>query len=147
MSEELKGKKLKFAQSYLLTFNATQSAIEAGYAEDSARQQGSRLLTNDDIVAFLDKEREKGAEAFKITREAMTQRYLDLAEMHQEVTPAVTKGCYDSLTKMHGINEPEKIDLTTKGDNIRSMDYSNFSESTLAEIAGAGNKEEENAED
>lgn len=35
--------------------NATRAAIEAGYAEDSARMQGSRLLTNDDIKAEVER--------------------------------------------------------------------------------------------
>lgn len=38
-----------FCLHYLKTFNATQSAIKAGYAPDSAHVQGSRLLSNDKI--------------------------------------------------------------------------------------------------
>lgn len=35
--------------------NATQAAINAGYSKRNARQQGSRLLTNDDILAYRKK--------------------------------------------------------------------------------------------
>ncbi|GGC98149.1 terminase small subunit [Enterococcus wangshanyuanii] len=35
-----------FIDSYLQSFNATQSAIAAGYSKKTARQQGHRLLTN-----------------------------------------------------------------------------------------------------
>ena len=40
-----------FIDEYLKCFNATRAAIAAGYSERSARAQGSRLLTYDDIKA------------------------------------------------------------------------------------------------
>lgn len=39
-----------------LKFNATASAIKAGYSEKTARSQGQRLLTNADIQKLLKKE-------------------------------------------------------------------------------------------
>ena len=51
-----------FCSEYLIDLNATKAAIRAGYKEDSARQQGSRLLTKDDIqdlIAELKLERSK----------------------------------------------------------------------------------------
>lgn len=39
----------KFAQEYCVDFNATQAARRAGYSKKTAKQQGSRLLTNVDI--------------------------------------------------------------------------------------------------
>lgn len=44
----------RFCEEYLIDFNATQAAVRAGYSEDSARQQGFRLLKNADIRAYLD---------------------------------------------------------------------------------------------
>lgn len=35
-----------FCEHYVASMNATQAAIDAGYSEKTARQQGSRLLTN-----------------------------------------------------------------------------------------------------
>lgn len=49
----LSNKHQAFVDAYLKTFNATKAAIEAGYSEDTARQQGSRLLTYADIKAAL----------------------------------------------------------------------------------------------
>lgn len=43
-----------FCEHYVATLNATQAAIDAGYSEKTARQQGSRLLTNVYIKAFID---------------------------------------------------------------------------------------------
>ncbi len=46
----LSEKHRRFVAEYLKDLNATQAAIRSGYSEDTARQQGSRLLTNDDIA-------------------------------------------------------------------------------------------------
>lgn len=49
----LKEKQEKFCQSYLISKNATQSAIAAGYSERSAHNQGYRLLQDPAIVERL----------------------------------------------------------------------------------------------
>lgn len=43
---ELSPKHLAFCQQYVVDYNATQAAARAGYSAKTARQQGSRLLTN-----------------------------------------------------------------------------------------------------
>lgn len=45
----LNKKQQAFVEHYLQTWNAAEAARRAGYAEKSARQQGSRLMTNADI--------------------------------------------------------------------------------------------------
>lgn len=42
-----------FADYYIETANATESAKRAGYSEKTARSQGQRLLTNVDISAYI----------------------------------------------------------------------------------------------
>ena len=66
MSDKLTSKQEKqyrlFAQKYIIKFNATEAAIQAGYSEKTAKQQGSRLLTYVDVQRFMQeyiKEREK----------------------------------------------------------------------------------------
>lgn len=39
----------KFCHEYIKDMNATQAAIRTGYSEKTAKMQGSRLMTNDDI--------------------------------------------------------------------------------------------------
>lgn len=46
MSNKLSLKQNAFVDAYLLSFNATQAAIKAGYSEKTAQEQGSRLLSN-----------------------------------------------------------------------------------------------------
>ena len=55
----LNEKQEKFAQSYILHRNATEAARAAGYAKESAYNQGYRLLQNEEIkerIEDLEKE-------------------------------------------------------------------------------------------
>lgn len=47
-------KQERFVAEYLIDLNATQAAIHAGYSERTAKQQGSRLLTNADVSAAVE---------------------------------------------------------------------------------------------
>ena len=49
----LNQRQLTFCEEYIKTNNATKAAIAAGYSERSARNQGMRLMTNDDIAAYI----------------------------------------------------------------------------------------------
>lgn len=51
---KLKPKELKFAEEWLKTTNATQSAIKAGYSERTAYSAGSRLLKKVDVRQYID---------------------------------------------------------------------------------------------
>lgn len=55
----LSAKQELFVQEYLRSYNATQSAIKAGYSEKTARSQGQRLLTNVDVSKRLEEEMAK----------------------------------------------------------------------------------------
>ena len=50
-------KRKSFASNYVLSGNATRAAIEAGYSQRTAKQQGSRLLTNVDVQTAVETER------------------------------------------------------------------------------------------
>ena len=41
----------KFCREYVVSYNATQAAIKAGYSEKTARSMGSENLTKPDILA------------------------------------------------------------------------------------------------
>jgi phage terminase small subunit len=49
-------KQKAFCDEYLIDLNATQAAIRAGYSPKTANEQGSRLLTNVSVRAYVDKE-------------------------------------------------------------------------------------------
>lgn len=47
-------KQQRFANEHLIDLNATQAAIRAGYSSKSAEQQGSTLLRNPKVRAYID---------------------------------------------------------------------------------------------
>ncbi|MBF9140830.1 terminase small subunit [Hymenobacter properus] len=73
---ELTDKRQRFIDEYLLDCNATQAAIRAGYALSGARQEGSRLLSNADIRAEINK---RLAEAGMPAEEVIKQ-FVDIAK-------------------------------------------------------------------
>lgn len=63
-----------FIAEYLRTNNATKAAIAAGYSEKTARQQGSRLLSNVDIRAEIQTERRAMVAAAKVDAQDVLSR-------------------------------------------------------------------------
>ena len=51
--DNLTPKQRRFVDEYLIDRNATQAAIRAGFSAKTAKQQGSRLLTNVDVAAAV----------------------------------------------------------------------------------------------
>lgn len=64
----LSPKRWKFVQEYLKDLNATQAAIRAGYACKRADQQGYELLSNPEVKAVVDKEKDRIADELECTR-------------------------------------------------------------------------------
>ncbi len=68
-------KQKKFADEYIKTGNATQSAINAGYSKKTARVTGAENLTKPNIKAYVD-ERMKKLEEEAIADQSEILRYL-----------------------------------------------------------------------
>jgi phage terminase small subunit len=50
----LTGRKLRFAEEYLVDLNGAKAAVRAGYAESRDRSTASRLLTEPEVAAFVE---------------------------------------------------------------------------------------------
>src|SRR5690606_39059672 len=79
---KLTPKQQRFADEYLIDLNATQAAIRAGYSPKSAEQQGSRLLSNAKVRAYIDERmaelsRRTGVTQERIIRELARIAFLD----------------------------------------------------------------------
>lgn len=68
-------KQKKFADEYIISGNATQAAIKAGYSENYAKAQSSKLLENVGIKSYID-ERMKKLEEEAIADQAEVLKYL-----------------------------------------------------------------------
>lgn len=52
--KHLNQRQIRFVQNYMKTNNITHSAIDAGYSKKGAHVQGSNLLRNNKIIAYID---------------------------------------------------------------------------------------------
>lgn len=79
----LNDKQAAFVREYLLSGNATQAAVRAGYSASTAKQQGSRLLTNADVQAAIAKGRvkviERAEAKFDLTLDRLLAEYQRIA--------------------------------------------------------------------
>ena len=77
-------KQKRFVELFLVDLNATQAALGAGYSERTAKQQGSRLLTNVDVQAAIAEAQEARAKRTGLAQDAVVQGLLREAEFTGE---------------------------------------------------------------
>lgn len=80
LSENLTDKQLQFCEYYLTSFNATESAKRAGYSEDCATEQGSRLLTYAKVRAYIQEKRKRLLEENKVSVEYVISSLMDVVD-------------------------------------------------------------------
>jgi phage terminase small subunit len=76
----LNDKQALFVQEYLVDLNATQAAIRAGYSENTAQEQGSRLLSNVMVQQAVAEGKRLRAEKTGIDAEWVLRRLAEEAE-------------------------------------------------------------------
>lgn len=87
-------KQKKFCEEYLISGNATDAAIKAGYSTKTARSVGSENLTKPDVKNYIE-EKLKEMESRKIADAAEVMRYLTSVmrnETKEEVPMIVSNG-------------------------------------------------------
>ncbi|MDK9964230.1 terminase small subunit [Enterobacter cloacae] len=83
---KLTDKQELFAREFIVDLNATQAAIRAGYSEKSSRNQGARMMANDDIldrIAELKAERNEqvGVDAAYVLRRLTEIDQMDVLDI------------------------------------------------------------------
>lgn len=87
----------KFCLEFMKDLNRTQAAIRAGYAKDSARMQGSRLMTYDNVAARIEELCQERAERTKIDADYVLTTIRDTVERCRQAEP-VMEFDHDSKT-------------------------------------------------
>lgn len=81
VSTKLTPQQKEFCKSRAKGKSATQAAIDAGYSPKTARQQGSRLLTNVDILQTVDTYAEKEQQKLDYKDAQHFQELTEIQEM------------------------------------------------------------------
>ena len=90
----------KFCHEYIKDMNATQAAIRTGYSEKTAKMQGSRLMTNDDIKERVKELRDAYFNENIMTAQQveyeLTRIALGLSNEKQVVIEGTGEGCSEA---------------------------------------------------
>lgn len=86
--KRLTARQQAFVREYVVSGNAAKAATRVGYSERTAKQQGSRLLTNVDVSKAILAARKEAAERAQLTTDDLISRYQDIA--NADITEAVT---------------------------------------------------------
>ena len=90
----------KFCHEYIKDMNATQAAIRTGYSEKTAKMQGSRLMTNDDIKARVKELRDSYFNENIVTAQQveyeLTRIALGFSNEKQVVIEGTGEGCSEA---------------------------------------------------
>lgn len=135
MAGKLNGRQQLFVLEYLIDRNATQAAIRAGYSEKTAKQIGSRLLTNVDVAEEIQRLGTKTAAKLEITRESIMQELASVGFarasdfVRVETEPALKLGIHPITGEV--INVPGGYCQT-----VRITDTDELPEDKAAALAG-----------
>ena len=73
-------KRVEFARAYVLSGNATEAAVLAGFSPRTARQADSTLLTNVDVQSAIETERARLRERFDLKADDVLLGLREIAE-------------------------------------------------------------------
>lgn len=119
---------MKFAEAYLRSGNQTQAAIEAGYKESSAANQGTRLMKNEDVAEYIrerlravnEQEIAKTDEVLKFLTAVMRGEIQDQFGLDAQLTDRI-KASTELLKRYTAIEEerePEPIEICFGSEEI-----------------------------
>ncbi|WP_160203493.1 terminase small subunit [Priestia megaterium] len=133
-SDELTDKQRLFCLYYVKSFNATQSAIKAGYAPESAHVEGSRLLRHAKVSKEIKRIKQDMTEGIFIDAMDVLQKWVKIA--FSDVTDYLTFGQKkQQVMTMYGPlfekGKDGKIDKSKPVTEI--VNYIDFKESSMVD--------------
>lgn len=105
---KLTEKQKRFADYYIETGNATESAIRAGYSKKTAKEMGHENLTKPHLREYIDKRLEKMAEKRIMNAEEAMQLLTAIAR-NEEKEEVVLFGEGGSVIEEKGISAKDRL--------------------------------------
>lgn len=91
-ANELNEKQKKFCEEYLIDFNGTRAAIEAGYSKKTARSTASENLTKPNIQQYLKELINQRSERTKITQDEVVTNIVEVMQRCMQAKPVLFMG-------------------------------------------------------
>ena len=152
--DELTAKQKRFCEEYVLDWNATQAAIRAGYSEKTAYSIGHESLKKPELQEYIESIQVDLAKLAGVSFLRNLNTLRDIAYSAESPAPGLDAEnpsapeptpyrikAIETINKMLGFNAPEKLDHTTKGEQIAVFDYKKLSDDALREIIAAAQPE------
>ena len=92
-------RQIAFCLAYAGSGNATQSAIEAGYSEKTANEQGARLLANVSVQNYIKELQEQNASKKIADAREMQEVLTSIIRQEMEEENIVVEGCGDGISE------------------------------------------------
>jgi len=132
--KKMTAKQQRFCDEYLIDLNATQAAIRAGYSEKTAKEQGSRMLTNVNVKEYIE-ERMAEKEKNLIADQDEVLRYLTAVlrgESSEEMV--VVEGLGDGISKATTVTRDVCPKDRLKAAELLGKRYSLFKDSVKLNV-------------
>ena len=122
---ELSLKQKKFADEYIISGNATKSAIEAGYSKKTAESIGSRLLRNVKVSEYISKRTQEVFEerAMSVAEALAISASIARGEIQQGQTKKNVKVYVGDQVEEETVTETEYQFTPTIEERQRSLDH------------------------
>ena len=113
----LSDKHSEFVKAYLANGrNGTQAAIAAGYSENTASSQASRLLKNVNVIKIVESHKEKIQHKFNITLDGQLEKLQECIKgAKEEAQFSAAISGIKVQNELAGIEPPKKLDITSEG--------------------------------
>lgn len=125
MSDKLTDKQKRFCEEYVIDWNATRSAIAAGYSENTAQVIGSENLTKpiiNDYIEEIQKDLSKLAGVSALGNILELKKILTVDESKKPKERAGDRiKALEVINKMLGFNAPEKTDNKNTNTNTTTI--------------------------
>ncbi len=122
MLKELSPKQKRFCQEYLIDLNATKAAVRSGYSKKTAKEQGSRLLTNVAVSEFIKSNQDNTAKRLEITAQMVSDELykVGFANIQDYIKKGFTIEDIQKLKKEHAAAiESISIEETKFGTKVK----------------------------
>lgn len=122
---ELSLRQKKFADEYIISGNATKSAIEAGYSKKTAESIGSRLLRNVKVSEYISKRTQEVFEerAMSVAEALAISASIARGEIQQGQTKKSVKVYVGDQVEEETVTETEYQFTPTIEERQRSLDH------------------------
>ena len=97
ISEKLTQKQQRFVDEYIISGNATQAALKAGYSKKTAKQMGTENLAKPIIKAELDRRNAEIKSAKTADMQEVMEYLASVMRGEQTESVATAKGIYDNV--------------------------------------------------